>query len=71
MELQLLWYALASFTLGFIVSTLWEWLHFRQKFAEHYVVYPEDILPTVNAQPENRASSVLLESEQATRQFYE
>jgi len=31
MELELLWYVLAGFILGFIVSTLWEWLHFRRE----------------------------------------
>ena len=89
MELQLLWFVLAGFILGFIVSTLWEWLHFRQKFAEqrdrriaeleasltelqssnqeasYNFVYPEDILPAVNEQPEHRSSGVLLETEQA------
>ncbi len=31
MQLQMLWFALAGFVLGFTASTLWEWLYYRRQ----------------------------------------
>lgn len=31
MQIRMLWYVLAGFVLGFITSTLWEWLYFRKR----------------------------------------
>ena len=34
MQMRIFWYVLAGFVLGFITSTLWEWLYFRKRRLE-------------------------------------
>lgn len=36
MQMRILWYVLAGFVLGFITSTLWEWLYFRKRRLERF-----------------------------------
>ena len=30
-QIQMLWFVIAGFVLGFTTSTLWEWLYYRRK----------------------------------------
>ncbi|MDQ3247924.1 MAG: DUF4332 domain-containing protein [Chloroflexota bacterium] len=80
MQIRLLWYVLAGFVLGFITSTLWEWLYYR-RLRRRTVVRDSSTVTTAWAMPTEgndglavqvepwatpayRSSSVLLESEQ-------
>ncbi|MFN8488096.1 MAG: helix-hairpin-helix domain-containing protein [Caldilineaceae bacterium] len=39
MQMRILWYVLAGFVLGFITSTLWEWVYFRKRRLERQAVF--------------------------------
>ena len=81
-QLNVLWYLLAGFVLGFAFSTLWEWLYFRRIRLEHGQEEqqvemrtrawsaPDSVAHNERPAAHYQSQGVLLENEQSTDQLF-